>query len=468
MKRLIILLTTLLTFALGAEGELKWRYRLGTGEGVCSVPAIGQDGTIYLGSTDNYLYAINPDSTLKWKYKTGEYAKCPPVIGADGTIYLACADCNIYALERDGNLKWTYEVCLWVRSPPALGPDGTLYCSSWNNDIYAINTDGTLKWTTEGGGNPEVAPAVDMDGTIYMGTGDILRAYNSDGSLKWEHPNYWMGYITSTPSIGADGTIYFATDEAMFCAVNPDGTDKWWFQTEGWTVMSSAALGEDGTVYWGSFDSYLYALSVTPEDFVEMKWRFETGGNVYCTPAIGSDGTIYFGSYDGNLYALNPDGSLRWSYDLGDITDCSPAIGSDGTIYTVGSVWMEDTGYINYLYAINSSSHSLANSAWPKFQHDNQNTGRVEGVGVEEKPEPDPEMEVNAATIDKVLHVTYVLPEGQDGVLRVYDALGRRLEQMKVRSSGEVELTAPLSSGVYWVRLESKAGQASSKVVLLP
>ncbi|ACI19402.1 hypothetical protein DICTH_1147 [Dictyoglomus thermophilum H-6-12] len=30
-----------------------------------------------------------------------------------------------------------------------------------------------------------------------------------------------------------------------------------------------------------------------------------------------------------------------------------------------------------YLYAINSKSKGLANSPWPKFHHDNQNTGRV-------------------------------------------------------------------------------------------
>ena len=38
------------------EGILKWRYS--TGSNVFSSPAIGTDGTIYVGSDDNYLYAI--------------------------------------------------------------------------------------------------------------------------------------------------------------------------------------------------------------------------------------------------------------------------------------------------------------------------------------------------------------------------------------------------------------------------
>ena len=40
---------------------------------VYSSPAIGADGTIYVGSGGGKLYAINPDGTLKWAF--------PPVAG---------------------------------------------------------------------------------------------------------------------------------------------------------------------------------------------------------------------------------------------------------------------------------------------------------------------------------------------------------------------------------------------------
>jgi len=46
------------------DGSLKWKF--GTGDWVRSSPAIGEDGTIYVGSNDGYLYAINPVGTLKW------------------------------------------------------------------------------------------------------------------------------------------------------------------------------------------------------------------------------------------------------------------------------------------------------------------------------------------------------------------------------------------------------------------
>ncbi|MCP4694200.1 MAG: PQQ-binding-like beta-propeller repeat protein, partial [Desulfobacterales bacterium] len=40
--------------------ELKWRFE--TGGAVSSSPAIGGDGTIYVGSQDHHLYAIRSES----------------------------------------------------------------------------------------------------------------------------------------------------------------------------------------------------------------------------------------------------------------------------------------------------------------------------------------------------------------------------------------------------------------------
>ena len=113
----------------------------------------------------------------------------------------------------------------------------------------------------------------------------------------------------------------------------------------------------------GSYPNYLYAINPNGS----LKWKFTTGGWICSSPTIGSDGTIYVGSGDHYLYAINPDGTLKWKFKTGNSIYSSVAIAQDGTIF-VGS---DD----NYLYAINSSSKGLANSPWPKYNHDNQNTG---------------------------------------------------------------------------------------------
>ena len=41
------------------------------------------------GQMDDNLYALNPaDGSLKWQYTTGNHYRSSPALGADGTIYV--------------------------------------------------------------------------------------------------------------------------------------------------------------------------------------------------------------------------------------------------------------------------------------------------------------------------------------------------------------------------------------------
>jgi outer membrane protein assembly factor BamB len=66
---------------------------------VFSSPAVGANGTIYVGSLDRNVYALNPDGTQKWKFVTGGTVGSSPAVGADGTIYIGSNDHNVYALH---------------------------------------------------------------------------------------------------------------------------------------------------------------------------------------------------------------------------------------------------------------------------------------------------------------------------------------------------------------------------------
>ncbi|MDI6810261.1 MAG: PQQ-binding-like beta-propeller repeat protein [archaeon] len=119
---------------------LKWSYV--TRGCIRSSPAIGSDGTIYVGSEDGNLYAINPDGTLKWSYATGDDVDSSPAIGSDGTIYIGSyvsgEDCNLYAINPDGSLKWRYLTGGYIGSSPVIGSDGTIYVGSDDHYLYAI------------------------------------------------------------------------------------------------------------------------------------------------------------------------------------------------------------------------------------------------------------------------------------------------------------------------------------------
>ncbi len=159
------------------EGSLKWAFE--TGGGVVSSPAIGSDGTIYLGSNDGNLYAINPDGSLKWTFSTGGAVHSRPAIGPDGTIYVGSWDHYLYAINPDGSLKWTFSAKGEINSSPTIGPDGTIYVGSWDHSLYAINPDGSSKWTFSTRDAVFSSPAVGPDGIVYVASWDhYLYAIN--------------------------------------------------------------------------------------------------------------------------------------------------------------------------------------------------------------------------------------------------------------------------------------------------
>ena len=119
-------------------GSLKWKFT--TGGITYSSPAVGADGTIYIGSADDNLYAINPDGSMKWKFTTAGLVYSSPAVGADGTIYVGSGDDNLYAINPDGSLKWKFTTGGGVyQSSPAVGTDGTIYVGSDDDNLYAIN-----------------------------------------------------------------------------------------------------------------------------------------------------------------------------------------------------------------------------------------------------------------------------------------------------------------------------------------
>ena len=99
-------------------------------------------------------------------------------------------------------------------------------------------------------------------------------------------------------------------------------------------------------------------------------WEFETGGIVRSTPALGADGVLYVGSADNKVYALDTeDGNKLWEFVTGGPVNSSPTLSDDGVLY----VGADDKN----LYAIQASS-GPADSSWPMFGQNAQNTGRLD------------------------------------------------------------------------------------------
>ena len=369
------------SITIAEAGTLKWFF-----SGAVTIRhsiAIGPDGTVYLGSLNNNLYALNPqDGSIQWQFAAGNDIRTPPSIGADGTIYFGSYDKYIHAVSpptdgsKSGVAKWNHytNVFLGDLNSVSIAADGSLYFGSKDNSLYALDPDtGEVKWSYPTGGQILDAPAISPGGTIYFGSADdYIYAIDppSDGGktgeLVWSHYTDDSAHNFASPAIDAEGTVYSGGNSNDLYVISADGNSKWSYPT-GDPIRASPAIGTDGTIYFGSNDNHLYALD---HDTREAKWTFKAKNDLESSPAIGADGIVYFGSDDKNVYALDPkDGGLIWKYPLGALINyASSAIASDGTLFIGDSFG---------LYAIHTTSAGLADSPWPKFGQNNANTGRA-------------------------------------------------------------------------------------------
>jgi outer membrane protein assembly factor BamB len=105
-------------------------------------PAVGPDGTIWVGHCDG-LFALDPATGAhKWGIGMSEVVGSPAV-GKDGTIYSGSMDGMLHAIAPDGPGKWTEKWAVKTKgqlnSSPAIGADGTVYAMSDDGYLYAIH-----------------------------------------------------------------------------------------------------------------------------------------------------------------------------------------------------------------------------------------------------------------------------------------------------------------------------------------
>ena len=336
-----------------------WRTWLGAPSE--SSPALGNDGTIFVGTAKGDLYALETNGAVKWSFRTGREIHSSPAVALDGSVYVGSRDHDVYALTSAGRLKWRFATGAWVDSSPALAHDGTVYFGSWDKTFYAVNPDGKARWRFTTQGEIVSSPAIGADGTIYFGSHDkTFYALDREGKKKWAYAT--RGPIISSPAIGPDHALYLTSVDGNLYVLNEDGSLRWRFKTGGITE-SSPVLGADGTIYLG----VNYQLwTFTPAG--KFIWDRGDGALFFATPVALAGANVAYISRRGAQMVLDKTREVVCSYYCyaGGHSCC--VIGPAGTTYLV------DRGY--HLAALDSNL-PMANSTWPRFRGNPRNTGNV-------------------------------------------------------------------------------------------
>ncbi len=152
------------------------------------------------------------------------------------------------------------------------------------------------------------------------------------GRIRWERR--LEGNVTPGPALGADGTVYAASNAGTLHALDPaTGEDKWRFdggRSYGSDLSTTPSIMRDGTILWPGPSDTLVALSPAGQ----LLWRQRFAGFVL-SPADRGDGRVYVMDMSGTLSALDVGSAgahVAWTLRLGAMSYSSPAISPSGTV----------------------------------------------------------------------------------------------------------------------------------------
>jgi outer membrane protein assembly factor BamB len=207
--------------ALDDRGELTWQYPplpegatkrnngypppgefyIGTGM------AVGNDRTLYTSVDRTRMVAIGLDGSFKWEFavKSSQMNFSSPVISTDGTIYYGTNEGGLNALDSSGATKWTLELPNYLRATPVLAQDGSIFVPS-GNFLWVISPDGKILSKNPIGIGADASPTLAPDGTIYVATSDgKVMAFDGGHGPLMDSP--WPKYQADLANTGNPHTL---------------------------------------------------------------------------------------------------------------------------------------------------------------------------------------------------------------------------------------------------------------------
>jgi outer membrane protein assembly factor BamB len=223
------------TFVRRVEGDGRERWRRRTLGFIAASATLGADDTVYIGSFDGVFYALDGRTGRpRWTYRTGDHIYSSAALLADAqgrttAIFFGSTDGFLYTLDPAGRLLWRYDAGDPIRSSPAVGaaPSGQtgdiVYFGAGNGRLYALDAaTGQRRWSFDTTpADPELADRNDLNGSPALGrTGVYIGGEHGE---MWYVP-YEYGRHAANPRCTASADEDLPAEMAGMRYVTPGGT----------------------------------------------------------------------------------------------------------------------------------------------------------------------------------------------------------------------------------------------------
>lgn len=291
------------------------------------------DDSIYVGSNDGALYAVNRDTgEERWAFPTGGAVKSSPTVFG-GTVFVGSDDGTVYAIDREtGTPRWQYHTDASIAGAPIIF-NLTLYVASADGRVLALDLqDQTPVWTVETDGEIVSSPLV-VDNMVFVGSTDrTLTAISAPtGEINWRFET--KGEI-QTPPVASEQEIYIGDRTGtIYALTRADGEEIARLETVDGSGSATSPLTTVGeTVVFGNQFGRIFAARVQ-SDMKGILWKHEGMFGIQGAPAIANN-RVYIGDM-GMVHAIVLDsGEKAWNIKPDQATrfSSSPTV-TNGVLY---------------------------------------------------------------------------------------------------------------------------------------
>lgn len=318
---------------------VKWKFQ--AKDSIESAAAI-VGGTVYIGSMDENLYALElATGKEKWRYKAAPIKAAPSVRA--GAVYVGDGDGVFHCVDAiTGKKRWSFEAGGEIVGGANFVGEQVLFGSYADETLYCLSSDGKVRWQFKTQGPLNGSPAVAGDRTFVAGCDGALHVL--DGAVGKEVASVDLGGPAGATAAVAGDQLYVGTISSNnVLAINWKAAKvDWTFEPSRHQQPFYASAAVTGSlVVVGSRDKHVYALD---RKSGKQVWSFATRGKVDGSPVVVG-GRAYVGSLDGNLYVLDLDkGTELAHHELGREVAASPAVADgclvigtrEGAVYCLG------------------------------------------------------------------------------------------------------------------------------------
>jgi len=315
----------------GAPGKAVWTFP--TGNAINANPGAA-NGVVYVGSTDNNLYAISTATGHQaWSLSTGSVTAAPQAVG--DVVCLSTSEGHFYALHAaSGKRAWDLDTSLpavYKRTWATYGASVILPAATTPMRAYeaATGTRGVTFTTRE----PYVMKLSVAGGVLYaLDALGILYAFHAaTGAEIWHKPLFSSNDLPVMGFTVGGGRIFMGTQAGALYAIAAGSGRVLWTYHPGNGIDSDQAFA-GGLVYVKDNAGTLHAVGASGK---QVWARSATATGLY-GPAV-ANGRVYYSTTLG-IQALDAkSGAPVWSFAAGDAGFLTTPAVANGLVFAGSS-----------------------------------------------------------------------------------------------------------------------------------